>query len=100
MTASLSADYDIGGAWPLFASAEADCIAEGFDVVFAPDSSSRLFVEIHSHGESVAEALIAMSSLEEMPRDVRDWTLAKIVDGLLLCTSGKQTSIVDPGALE
>jgi len=81
----LGDEYTSGGAWPDFAKAEAECAAEGFDIVFSPDSGARLFVELHHDGQNKGEALISLSALEAMPPDVRDWALSQMVGSLLLC---------------
>lgn len=94
--------YSAEGEWPDLAAAEAVCDDAGLEVVFAPDSGDRLFVELHRDGENVAQALIPLSALESMPADVRDWALAEMVNGLRGCAEDrrKTRTVSDQGGTD
>ena len=68
--------------WPLFDEAERRCVGAGYDVQLSPGSWS-VSVGIVRDGERKAEVITALSSLESMPRDVADYTLATMAIELL-----------------
>jgi len=68
--------------WPLFDEAERRCVEAGYEVRFSPDSRT-VSVDLVRAGDRVGDVLISLSALEEMPRDVADYTLATMTVELL-----------------
>lgn len=68
--------------WPLFDDAERRCVGAGYEIQFSPDSRI-VSVDLVLGADCIAEAVIDLSALEAMPRDVADFTLATMAISLL-----------------